>query len=199
MLLKTLVEALDHVPDDDPVAVAELVWQKMTAYDAGVRLTDHDYLVACVAMTMAEARDEVWRRLTQGQASRFLPFWLGVLARSPQAVRLTPLAVTGVFAWISQAKNLHERCLTQAETIDADYPLVRLLRRVTQESPTVGQWFQAVDDAVARQRLGKPDAVPSRRWSDGGRAGRTTQLGEAGISVDQDFTVVSGRCVRPGR
>ncbi|MCL2470464.1 MAG: DUF4192 domain-containing protein [Propionibacteriaceae bacterium] len=141
-MLRALVDALDQVKEDDPVEAGLTVVALMSSWHDGTALSDRDYLTAAVAMSLDEARHEVWKVLSASKARQYLHFWKEVVSRTPQGIRTVVLAVTGMFAWIAGEGVLMNVCLEEAEQADSEYPLVRMLSRIARCGVPPSTWAQ---------------------------------------------------------
>ncbi|MDR0847601.1 MAG: DUF4192 domain-containing protein [Propionibacteriaceae bacterium] len=130
------VTALEESDEDD---WARLGARVMSAMESGQRV-DEDYVQAGVAMTIQKVRDQVWCGLTAETARRWLPFWVEVLRRTPVGLRSAPLGVTGMVAWVAGQGALMNVCLEEAEKEDPTYPLITLLKTISESCAPPTLW-----------------------------------------------------------
>ncbi|MDR0285609.1 MAG: DUF4192 domain-containing protein [Propionibacteriaceae bacterium] len=143
-MLAALLAAFEVIPEEEPAAAGRMVLDIMADWSRGP-VPDIDYLAVAVAMSLPLAREAVWRVTTRDFAVRHLAFWKAVLTRTPLAVRLPPLAVLGLNAWIAGDGALKNICLEEAERIDPDFSLVQLLLAVTGQGVHPDLWAEIRD------------------------------------------------------
>ena len=144
-MIAHLEEALDSVSEDPREAGRQVVTQ-MGMWSDGAPLSDVDFLSAGLAMTTGTARDELWTIVTNETATQCLPFWKEVLRRTPSQVRVPALAVTGMIAWIAGQGAFMNICLEEAEFIDQEYPLVKMLSQISLASLHPDSWRAVADE-----------------------------------------------------
>ena len=123
-----IVEAIDS----DPVEAGKKVVLAMHSWSEGSQIVDEGLLEAAMVMSMGSARDQLWTTMTNDKARQYLGFWQEVLRVTPTGVRVPALTVAGMMAWIAGNGALMNICLQEAETTDPHFPLVGILRQISQ-------------------------------------------------------------------
>ena len=138
-MVQAWMEAADLIPGD-PCQGARLVLTAMSDWRQGRQVSNVQYLAAGVAMAAGEVRDEIWRAVRRSEAADLLGFWQSVLTRTPHLVRLAPLAVTAMFAWLAGKGALMNICLEEAVAIDPGHSLVAMLVQISQTGLPPSCW-----------------------------------------------------------
>jgi len=159
-MMDLLMDAMESIPDENPHNAGKMVVALIETWQSGSALRDADYLSVALAMSMPQARDEMWKTLTTARAQACLPFWKEVLCRTPSSLRTPVLAVAGMVAWMSGEGAMMNICLEEAERADGDYPLVVTLGLISRGCVHPDFWA-SIRDQVASLEL-DVDKVPAK-------------------------------------